>query len=470
MSQHKSQTSNTLQKFNRNVNVSEKIATSSSASATALAIKGTNPNNKANVNANIIVSNLLTDLISNGISNSIITKTREGKYRMQDRIYTLEQLNLALYKQNEVNIHNQTIKYLEVVQNNAKQSKILRRIANTQIAQQNKQAELANATKLNQESINRLKQINADLTSALYMQARVESNIRSEIASQQHHGTNTNMSLVNMNIALQGQTQALSAQKVAVIGQQQNQLKNMIDSDQNTNNALLSLKESERAAKADAERIRLAKEQSDIMKIGFNNLGKGINTVGTSINTLNNNLNAGLNQLAEIGNANVNASNQILEGLAKTYQQLEANQATNTKLMQGQIDAAKAASDRNAKDLDTLNSTLTDGFNGLNNQMTGITNGLEATANKLEDALKNMKPPEIIKTLNEMKPCPRGFCWQKDPTGGYTCCGGSHHIADEDLDAVINNRQDPQESHAGWGSNIDCSGINAQKPCDKLKL
>jgi len=315
------------------------------------------------------------------------------------------------------------------------------------------QKEVKTLAKNQQQLNNTLQRQKKDLLEATYKQARVESQIRTEIAQQEFQKTNAQLTgqglmqgLDQLKQGIKGQIQQAQSQQQTAniqIGQavQQSKAANLnmakfltqttLDEERNkiSNDRLQVARDANQIL---SNQLKTAHDLNDLTQQGLaqniqlrNSMVTGFNNITSAINT---------NSASQISAIN-NASAAQLQAQTQTSQAVNANtqalNAASAAQLQAQMQTTQAVND--------LSQQLGTDMQKLNSKVASMDANLQQVGSQLTDVaskLAKTDPEKIQKILKEIGNCEMGFPYKK-VSGGWRCSGGTHFVSDATVAAKL---------------------------------
>ena len=314
------------------------------------------------------------------------------------------------------------------------------------------QKEIKTLEKSKKQLNNTLQRQKKDLLEATYKQARVESQIRTEIAQQEFQKTNAQLTGQGLMQGLDQLKQGIKGQILQAMSQQQTANIQIGQASQQSKAAELNMAKFLTQTALDEERNKIAHDRLQVARDANKIFGDQLK----ASRKLNDLTQKGLEQNIELRNTMVDGFNNINKALgnntdtliAATNAQLDAQEKTREALNLNTqaIDAANTANlDAQAKTTDAINKLsdqLGSDMRDLNNKVASLGDGLQKVGDKigdLQDKLKKADPEKIKKIVASLGNCPYGYTYVHTDydytTGlsGWRCSGGQHFVSDADV-------------------------------------
>jgi myosin heavy subunit len=293
------------------------------------------------------------------------------------------------------------------------------------------QKEVKSLEKTQKQLNNTLQRQKKDLLEATYKQARIESQVRGEIAQQEFQKTNAQLTGLGL---MQGMDQLKQGMKGQILqSKQQQQTANIEISNlqQKSNDANIDMSKFLTQTALDEERNRIAQERLQTAK-DANQIFSDQLKAAKNLNELTK---KGLQQNVQLRNTMITGFNNLNSSLNNnTKLQLDAIKA-NTKAIESANAAQLDEQVRTTKAINDLSNKLGSDFKNLNSKIADLDNSFQKVGNKmddLEDKLKKANQDKVRDILKELGKCPAGFDWNKIP-GGWKCAGGTHFVSDSEV-------------------------------------
>ena len=318
------------------------------------------------------------------------------------------------------------------------------------------QKEIKTLEKSKKQLNNTLQRQKKDLLEATYKQARVESQIRTEIAQQEFQKTNAQLTGQGLMQGLDQLKQGIKGQIQQAQAQQQTANIQIGQAFQQSKTANLNMAKFLTQTTLDEERNKIANDRLQVARDANKIFGDQLK----ASKKLNDLTQKGLEQNIELRNTMIDGFNNINKALdnntdtliAATNAQLDAQEKTREALNLNTqaIDAANTANlDAQAKTTDAINKLsgqLGSDMRDLNNKVASLGDGLQKVGDKigdLQDKLKKADPEKIKKIVASLGNCPYGYTYVHTDydytTGlsGWRCSGGTHFVSDADVAARL---------------------------------
>jgi hypothetical protein len=319
------------------------------------------------------------------------------------------------------------------------------------------QKEIKTLEKSKKQLNNTLQRQKKDLLEATYKQARVESQIRTEIAQQEFQKTNAQLTgqklmqgLDQLKQGIKGQIQQAQAQQQTAniqIGQALQQTK---EANLNMSKFLTQKALDEERNKIAQDRLQVARDANQILTNQLkaakdlnaltqqglaqnaqlrNTMVSGFNNLTTAINN---------NSVAQIDAINAASAAQLQAVNAASAAQLQASNA-NLQAINAASASQLQAQAQTTQAVNNLSQQLGADMQQLNSKVASLDANLQQVGSKMTDLasrLAQVNPEKIQKILKEIGNCPGGFRFDKVP-GGWRCTTGVHFVSDTELAAKL---------------------------------
>jgi len=400
-----------------------------------------------------LAEDIINSIIERGLKNNKIS-IEDGKYSIGgiENLSKNELLQIIAKKCREeiqeliVNMHKNINLVLDRIEKDNEKKQNLQKMSQLQ-------KEIKTLEKSKKQLNNTLQRQKKDLLEATYKQARVESQIRTEIAQQEFQKTNAQLTgqglmqgLDQLKQGIKGQIQQSQAQQQTAniqIGQavQQTKAANLNMSKFLTQTAL-----DEERNKIAQDRLQVARDANQILNNQLK-AAQNLNALtqqGLAQNIqLRNNMITGFNNITTAFNNNsiaqIDAINTASAAQLQAQQQTTQAVTANTQAINAASAAQLQAQQQTTQAVNNLSQQLGADMQQLNSKVASLDANLQQVGNQMNDLASKLAKADQAKIrdiLKELGKCPYGYDWIKVP-GGYRCTGESHFVSDADVAARL---------------------------------
>jgi hypothetical protein len=319
------------------------------------------------------------------------------------------------------------------------------------------QKEVKSLEKTQKQLNNTLQRQKKDLLEASYKQARIESQVRAEIAQQESQRLTADLTVQGLMQGMDQLKQGMKGQILQAKQQQQTANIQIANFQQKLNDAKIDMSKFLTQTALDEERNRIAQESlqtakdanqilnnqlkaakdlNALTKQGLaqnaqlrNTMVSGFNNLTTSINN---------NSVAQIDAINAASAAQLQAVNAASAAQLQASNA-NLQAINSASAAQLQAQTQTTQAVTNLSRQLGADMQQLNSKVASLDANLQQVGSQMTDLaskLAKVDEAKIQKVVKELGKCPQGFDWEK-VDGGWRCSAGGHFVSDADVAARL---------------------------------